>query len=70
MKTVKTTERYDASGNLIERITETTETFEAIPWYQPYYVPYMPQAVPTIPATDPFKITWTCGNVCGETTTQ
>jgi hypothetical protein len=55
MKTTIITEKYNADGKLIERITETTETIEAAPAYplypfnQSYVAPhsYYPPLGPT-----------------------
>ena len=74
MKTIKTTEKFDKDGNLIERVTETVETIEMSPFQPPinplpFYAP-LPQPIiiqPQQPYYRPWEIT--CGqNVCQTTT--
>jgi len=65
MRTVKTIEKFNAKGKLIERIVETTDTQEmsplqqppSWPYYLPYSVPYMPSY--STPVTCEPSVTWT-----------
>lgn len=58
MRTIKTTEKFDGDGKLVERVTETTDTFET----QPYY-PWNQMPMPNTTTTNP-QITWTYGTNC------